>query len=66
MTDTYTLLREIADSWVMLAMLLFFLLVIVWAFRPGSTKAYEDTQQIPFRNEDKPASEAAAGTEEAL
>jgi cytochrome c oxidase cbb3-type subunit 4 len=42
------------------------LLVIVWAFRPGSTKAYEDTQQIPFRNEDKPASEAAAGTEEAL
>ena len=55
MTDTYSVLREFADSWVMLAILLFFLGTVVWAFRPGSSKTYEDTSQIPFRYEDKPA-----------
>ena len=29
--------------------------IIVWAFRPGSTKAYEDTANIPFRHVDAPA-----------
>jgi len=53
--DTYTIMREIADSWVLLAMVLFFVLVVVWAFRPGSSRTYEDTANIPFRNEDKPA-----------
>lgn len=49
--ETYSLLREFADSWMLLAMTLFFLGVILWAFRPGSTKAYSDTANIPFRNE---------------
>ncbi|WP_296423720.1 cbb3-type cytochrome c oxidase subunit 3 [Yoonia sp.] len=53
--DTYSLMREIADSWVLLAMALFFLGVIGWAFRPGSRKTHADTANIPFRNEDKPA-----------
>lgn len=53
--DTYSILREIADSWVLLAMFIFFLGVIVWAFRPGSRKVHEETSQIPFRNEDRPA-----------
>lgn len=55
MMDTYSLLREIADSWVLLAMFIFFLGVIVWAFRPGSRKVHDDTANIPFRHEDKPA-----------
>ncbi|HGG06793.1 MAG TPA: cbb3-type cytochrome c oxidase subunit 3 [Aliiroseovarius sp.] len=55
--DTYSLLRLIADSWVMLGIFAFFLGTVVWAFRPGSTKAYEDTINIPFRHEDKPAGE---------
>ncbi|MFA8441228.1 cbb3-type cytochrome c oxidase subunit 3 [Yoonia sp.] len=54
--DTYSLLREIADSWVLLAMFTFFLGVIVWAFRPGSRRVHEDTASIPFRNEDHPGS----------
>lgn len=53
--DTYSLLREIADSWVLLAMFVFFLGVVVWAFRPGSRKTHEETASIPFRNEDRPA-----------
>ncbi|MBL4807847.1 MAG: cbb3-type cytochrome c oxidase subunit 3 [Rhodobacteraceae bacterium] len=48
----YTILRELADSWAMLVILLFFLGVIVWAFRPGSRKLHEDLAQIPLRNDD--------------
>ncbi|HHS94237.1 MAG TPA: cbb3-type cytochrome c oxidase subunit 3 [Rhodobacterales bacterium] len=57
MQDTYSFLRAFADSWVMLGMLAFFLGVVFWAFRPGSTKVYADTANIPFRHEDKPAGE---------
>ena len=49
--DTYSLLRQIADSWVLLAMFIFFLGVIVWAFRPGSRAVHDDIANIPFRNE---------------
>lgn len=52
--DTYSLLREIADSWVLLAMFGFFAAVVAFAFRPGSTKTYDDVSQIPLRN-DTPA-----------
>jgi cytochrome c oxidase cbb3-type subunit 4 len=51
----YHLLREFADSWVLLAMVVFFVLVVVWAFRPGSSRTYKDIADIPFRHEDKPA-----------
>ena len=53
--ETYSLLREIADSWVLLIMFVFFLLVVLWAFRPGSNATHRDTADIPFRYEDKPA-----------
>ena len=49
--ETYTFLRELADSWVLLAMLLFFLGVIAWAFRPGSRQVHDDISQIPLREE---------------
>ncbi len=59
MTDTYTVLRQFADSWAMLAIFAFFIASVIWAFRPGSTRIYEDTLQIPFRHEDGPAAEPA-------
>ncbi|MGB3179699.1 MAG: cbb3-type cytochrome c oxidase subunit 3 [Albidovulum sp.] len=49
--QTYSILREIADSWVLLAMFGFFVGAILWAFRPGSTATYKDVSQIPLRNE---------------
>lgn len=49
--DTYSFLRQLADSWVLLALTLFFLGTIVWAFRPGSRKVHNDIADIPFRNE---------------
>ena len=54
--DTYSLLREFADSWMLLALFSFFIAVILWVFRPGSRKTYEDTANVIFRNETKPAS----------
>lgn len=53
--DTYSLLREIADSWVLLAMTIFFLGTVVWAFRPKSRATHDDAADVPFRNEDAPA-----------
>lgn len=49
--DTYSLLREIADSWVLLAMFAFFIGVAIWAFWPGLSRDRDDASQIPFRNQ---------------
>ncbi|MCP3968929.1 MAG: cbb3-type cytochrome c oxidase subunit 3 [Rhodobacteraceae bacterium] len=57
--ETYSLLREIADSWALLALFVFFIGVVVWAFRPGSRDVHHDTANIPFRHEDKPAQQEA-------
>lgn len=59
--DTYTLLREFADSWVLLALTLIFVAVIIWAWRPGSRTAHEDSANIPFRHEDKPVGSGCSG-----
>jgi len=49
--DTYSVLRQIADSWVLLGMFGFFIGAIIWAFRPGSSAVYDDVGQIPLRND---------------
>jgi cytochrome c oxidase cbb3-type subunit 4 len=49
--DTYTALREFADSWGLLAMTLFFLGVVVFAFRPGSRKSADEAARIPLKDE---------------
>ncbi|MFZ5962254.1 cbb3-type cytochrome c oxidase subunit 3 [Thalassococcus sp. BH17M4-6] len=53
--ETYSFLRELADSWMLLLLFLFFVGVIAWVFRPGSRKTHQDTADIPFRHEDAPA-----------
>lgn len=49
--DTYSLLREIADSWVLLAMFLFFVGAGLWAYLPSQSHARQDASLIPFRND---------------
>ena len=51
----YHILREFADSWAMLALFAMFIGIVFWAFRPGSRTTHEDTANIPFRHDDKPA-----------
>lgn len=54
--ETYSLLRQIADSWVLLALLLLFLGAVAFAWRPGSRGVQRDAAAAPFRHEDRPAS----------
>ncbi|MBI6630341.1 CcoQ/FixQ family Cbb3-type cytochrome c oxidase assembly chaperone [Pontibaca salina] len=54
-TETYSVLRQFADSWMLLLLFVFFVGVVFWVFRPGSKKTYDDTANIPFRHEDKPS-----------
>ena len=60
--EFYTLLRHFADSWMLLALFAFFIGIVVWVFRPGSKKTYRDTADIPFRHDDKPATDKEART----
>lgn len=53
--DTYSFLRELADSWALLALTLTFLGVILWALRPGSNAIHRDAANAIFRNEKQPA-----------
>ena len=48
----YHILRELADSWALLALFLIFIGIIFWAFRPGSKEMHEDIANIPFRNDE--------------
>lgn len=52
--ETYSLLREFADSWMLLLLFTIFVGVAVWVFRPGSREVYRDTAAIPFRHDDAP------------
>ncbi|CUJ05826.1 CcoQ/FixQ family Cbb3-type cytochrome c oxidase assembly chaperone [Cognatishimia activa] len=61
--ETYSLLREFADSWMLLFLFTFFVAVILWVFRPGSRSEYQETADIPFRHADKPAPAAATEKE---
>ena len=49
--DTYSWLRQFADSWALLAMFLFFAGVVLWTWRPGSRAKHDDIARIPLRNE---------------
>lgn len=53
--ETYTFLRELADSWVLLSLLLFFVGAGLFAFRPGSRRLHRDAAESIFRNETSPA-----------
>ena len=56
--ETYTFLREFADSWVLLAMTMFFIGMVLWTLRPGSKPVHDDVANIPLRNE-RPAEDPA-------
>ena len=56
-----SLVREIADSWGLLALTLIFVGVIAWAYRPGAKELHEDIANIPLRNDDLPGEESENG-----
>ncbi|MAY60825.1 MAG: CcoQ/FixQ family Cbb3-type cytochrome c oxidase assembly chaperone [Rhizobiales bacterium] len=50
--ETYTAMRQFADSWGLVLMVLFFVAAILFVFRPGARKSADDAAKIPFREED--------------
>ena len=58
--EEYTILRQFADSWMLLVLFTFFLGVVLWVFRPGAGKEHRDSANIPFRHQDKPATSKEA------
>lgn len=60
MEDTYTVLQVIARSWGAMFMLLVFLGIIVFVFRPGARTIQKDAADIPFRYDDAPAQDGPA------
>jgi cytochrome c oxidase cbb3-type subunit IV len=47
----YEEMRHFADSWALLALFLFFIGVVIFAFRPGSRKHAENAANIPFKDD---------------
>lgn len=59
--DTYSIFRQIADSWVLLMMFVFFAGAILWVFRPGSKDGHRDAAALVFRNESAPKDASEEG-----
>ncbi len=47
----YETLRIFADSWGLVYLTVVFVAVVLWAFRPGGKKHYEDAANIPFKED---------------
>jgi cytochrome c oxidase cbb3-type subunit 4 len=48
--ETYTAMRQFADSWGLLFMCLFFVGVVLWAMAPARKADAERASQIPFKD----------------
>ena len=53
--EQYTFLRQLADSWGVVAMLLVVLGASAWTLRPGSRPLHDDAAKSIFRNDKSPA-----------
>jgi cytochrome c oxidase cbb3-type subunit 4 len=49
--ETYTAMRNFADSWGLLCMALFFVGALLFAFRPGSRSRADEAARIPFKDD---------------
>ncbi|UWQ16848.1 cbb3-type cytochrome c oxidase subunit 3 [Jannaschia sp. M317] len=58
--DLYSILREFADSWALLALFTFFIGMALFVFRPGSKALHADAAQVPLRERDTPMTCAGA------
>ena len=50
----YQSLRTFADSWGLLFMVIVFVAVVVYTFRPGSKKEADKIAQIPLKDDESP------------
>jgi cytochrome c oxidase cbb3-type subunit 4 len=50
--STYDALRHLADSWGLLAMLLVFVALAAWPFRPGARDANDTAATMIFKDDE--------------
>jgi len=48
--EHYTFLRQLADSWGLVVMFLFFVGALLFVFWPGSKEQYAELAKIPLKN----------------
>ena len=63
--ETYSFLREMADSWGLMVMTALFIGIGLYAFRPGSRRVHEEAANSIFRNDKRPAEAAKPSRKEA-
>lgn len=44
-------LRHLADTWGLLSLVIMFLLIVLFTFRPGSRKWHDDAAKIPLKED---------------
>lgn len=49
--STYEFLRQLADSWGLLAMMAVFLTLALWPFRPGAKVRNHEAARLIFKDE---------------
>ena len=49
--ETYTAMRQFADSWALLGMTLFFIGVVLFVFRPGTRRLADEAAAIPLKED---------------
>lgn len=49
--ETYTAMRHFADSWGLIVMVVFFVGVVLYAFRPGSRAISDEIARIPLKED---------------
>jgi cytochrome c oxidase cbb3-type subunit 4 len=59
--ETYSLLRHFADSWMLLVLVVFFIAVVLWVFRPGARNAQSAAAMSIFQYDRAPAPEPTSG-----
>ena len=59
--ETYSLLREFADSWFLIAMFAFFVGAAIWSYWPSQKGARQDAALIPFRENTPGCEKSCAG-----
>jgi len=47
----YETFRQFSDSWGLAYLVVIFIGVVIFAFRPGSKKKYEDAADIPLKRD---------------
>ncbi|MFC0590458.1 cbb3-type cytochrome c oxidase subunit 3 [Novosphingobium aquiterrae] len=51
-TSTYDALRHFADSWGLAAMMVVFVVLVAWPFRPGAKRINDQAANMIFRGDD--------------